>query len=124
MRTDGQVPFHTARESVGAAVLVQIAGEIDHSTAPDLAECLDDAVRSVTPPAPVVADLTAVRFLGAQGIGLLLDHQDHCQSRGSALVVVANTAAVLRPLRALELMSVLGVRSSVPEAVWPSEATT
>jgi anti-sigma B factor antagonist len=119
--TDGRVPFHTARESVGGTVLVHIAGEIDHSTAPDLAECLDDAVRSVTPPAPVVADMTAVRFLGAQGIGLLLDHQDVCLNRGSELVVVANTAAVLRPLRALELMAVLGVRSSVPDVLAPPE---
>ncbi|USX54990.1 anti-sigma factor antagonist [Lentzea sp. HUAS12] len=117
MPTDGRVPFHTARESVGAAVLVHIAGEIDHSTAPELAECLGEAVRAVTAPAPVVVDLTAVRFLGAQGIGLLLDHQDHCVSRGSEFVVVANTAAVLRPLRALELTTTLGVRSSVPDAM-------
>lgn len=121
MLTDGQVPFRTAHESVGAAVLVHVAGEIDYSTAPDLAECLSEAVRSVTPPAPVVADLTGVRFLGAQGIGLLLEHQDLCLRRGSALVVVANTAAVLRPLQALELMSVLGVRPSVLDAMTPPE---
>lgn len=121
MFTDGQVPFHAACESVGAAVLVHVAGEIDYTTAPELAECLAEAVRSVTPPAPVVADLSGVRFLGAQGIGLLLDHQDLCLRRGSALVVVANTAAVLRPLKALELTSVLGVRASVLEAMSPPE---
>ncbi|GHH28707.1 STAS domain-containing protein [Lentzea cavernae] len=123
MLTDGQVPFRASFESAGPAVLVHVAGEIDYSTAPDLAECLSEAVRSVTPPAPVVADLTAVRFLGAQGIGLLLDHQDLCLRRGSALVVVATAAAVLRPLQALELMSVLGVRPSVREAVTPPEVT-
>ncbi|MCX2947103.1 STAS domain-containing protein [Lentzea sp. NEAU-D7] len=120
MLTDGQVPFRTACESVGAAVLVHVAGEIDFTTVPGLAERLGEAVRSVTPPAPVVADLSGVRFLGAQGIGLLLDHQDLCLRRGSALVVVANTAAVLRPLQALELMSVLGVRSSVLDALTPA----
>jgi anti-anti-sigma factor len=102
---------------VGDAVLVRVAGEIDVTTAKDLSDCLGDAVRAVTPPASVVLDLSGVRFLGAQGIGLLLDHQDLCLRRGSALVIVANTAAVLRPLQALELMSVLGVRSSVVEAL-------
>ncbi|SDJ53679.1 anti-anti-sigma factor [Lentzea albidocapillata subsp. violacea] len=120
MLTDGQAPFRTACESVGAAVLVHVAGEIDITTAPDLAERLGEAIRSVTPPAPVVADLSGVRFLGAQGIGVLLEHQDLCLHQGSALVVVANTAAVLRPLQALELVSVLGVRSSVVDALAPA----
>ena len=120
MLTDGQVPFRTACKTVGAAVLVHVTGEIDLTTVPDLAERLGEAVRSVTPPAPVVADLSGVRFLGAQGISLLLDHQDLCLRRGSALMVVANTAAVLRPLQALELMSVLGVRSSVLDALTPA----
>ena len=115
-----QVPFRSTCERVGDTVLVRVAGEIDVSTAQNLADCLGEAIRMVTPPASVVLDLSGVRFLGAQGIGLLLDHQDLCLRRGSALVIVANTAAVLRPLRALELMSVLGVRSSVLEAMAPA----
>ncbi|MFJ8958191.1 STAS domain-containing protein [Lentzea sp. NPDC102401] len=115
-----QVPFRSTRERVGDTVLVRVAGEIDVSTAQNLADCLGEAVRMVTPPASVVLDLSGVRFLGAQGVGLLLDHQDLCLRRGSALVIVANTAAVLRPLQALELMSVLGVRSSVLEAMAPA----
>jgi anti-anti-sigma factor len=119
MHTDDDVPFRTTRESVGAAVVVHVAGELDCATADELSECLGGAVRAVDPPAPVVVDLTDLSFLGAQGIGLLLDHQDRCVSRGSALVVVANTAAVLRPLRALELTDVLTVRSCIEETLAP-----
>lgn len=115
MPTHDQAPFRTTSESVGPAVVVHVAGELDCSTAEGLSALLDGAVRSVDPPAPVVVDLTGLDFLGAQGIGLLLDHQDLCLRRGSALVVVANTAAVLRPLRVLELTDVLGVRSCMPE---------
>jgi len=115
MRTDDQAPFRAKTESVGAAVVVHVAGELDRVTAEELSDCLDGAVSSVEPPAPVVVDLTDLGFLGACGIGLLLDHQDRCLRRGSALVVVANNAAVLRPLRALELTDVLGVRSCLPE---------
>ncbi|NKE62386.1 STAS domain-containing protein [Lentzea sp. PSKA42] len=121
MLTDGEVSFHTTSESVGAAVVLHVDGELDCSTADELADRLGGAVRSITPPAPVVVDLTGLRFLGAQGIGLLLDHQDLCLRRGSALVVVANSASVLRPLEALELTDVLGVRSCVREALAPPE---
>lgn len=119
MRTDDQVPFRTTSESVGAAVVVHVAGELDCSTAEELSALLDGAVASVDPPAPVVVDLTDLDFLGAQGIGLLLDHQDMCLRRGSALMVVANTPAVLRPLQVLELTGVLGVRPCVPEFALP-----
>lgn len=112
-----ELPFRTTRENVGTAVVVHVAGELDRETAGELSDCLRGAVRSVDPPAPVVVDLTCVDFLGAGGVGLLLDHQDECVSKGSALVVVANSAAVLRPLRALELTDVLGVRPCLADAL-------
>ncbi|PWK87028.1 anti-anti-sigma factor [Lentzea atacamensis] len=112
-----ELPFQTTRESVGAAVVVQVAGELDRETAEELSDCLSSAVRSVDPPAPVVVDLTGVDFIGACGIRLLLDHQDKCLRRGSELVVVANTVAVLRPLQVLELRGVLGVRPCLPDVL-------
>ncbi|MFS8104580.1 anti-sigma factor antagonist [Lentzea alba] len=118
MRTD-DAPFRTTSETVGPAVVVHVAGELDDVTAEELSGRLDDALRSVAPPAPVVVDLTDLDFLGACGIGLLLDCQDRCLRRGSALVVVANAATVLRPLQVLELTDVLGVRSSLPELTPP-----
>lgn len=117
MRTDDHVPFRTTRESVGAAVVVHVAGELDCATAGELSGCLGSAVTTVAPPAPVVVDLTEVGFLGAEGIGLLLEHQDRCLRRGSALYVVANTPAVLRPLEVLELTDLLGVLPDLPEAL-------
>jgi anti-anti-sigma factor len=114
MRADDRTPFRTASESVGAAVVVHVAGELDRLTAGELSDCLGGAVESVDPPAPVVVDLTDLDFLGACGIGLLLDHRQRCLRRGSDLVVVANTAAVLRPLQVLELTDVLGVRPVLP----------
>ena len=114
MRTDDDVPFRTTSESMGGTVVVHVEGELDWETVDELSGCLGAAVRSVAAPAPVVVDLTGLDFLGARGIAVLLDHQDLCLRRGSALVVVANTAAVLRPLEALELTDVLGVRPTLP----------
>lgn len=117
MRTDDDVPFRTTSESMGASVVVHVEGELDWETVDELSGCLSAAVRSVAAPAPVVVDLTGLGFLGARGIAVLLDHQDLCLRRGSALVVVANTAAVLRPLEALELTDVLGVRPTLTAVV-------
>ena len=113
MRTDDDIPFRTTSERAGEGVVVRVAGALDQATADELAECLSGAVRLVHPPAPLVVDLTEVDFLGACGIGVLLEHQDLCLRRGSALVVVACTPAVLRPLQVLELTSLLGVRPSL-----------
>ncbi|WP_045317268.1 STAS domain-containing protein [Lentzea aerocolonigenes] len=117
MRTDDDVPFRTTTETVGDAVVVRLAGELDQVTAGELSGCLDGAVSSVDPPAPVVVDLTEVDFLGAFGIRLLLDHQDLCLRKGSALMVVASSPAVLRPLQVLELTGILGVRPTVVDAL-------
>ncbi|MEU0883758.1 STAS domain-containing protein [Lentzea sp. NPDC005914] len=117
MRTDDDALFRTTSESVGAAVVVRVAGELDQVTVDELSDCLSGATGSVDPPAPVVVDLTGLHFLGACGIGLLLEHQDLCLRRGCALVVVASAPAVLRPLEVLELMDVLGVRPTLPDAL-------
>ncbi|MEV6236214.1 STAS domain-containing protein [Lentzea sp. NPDC051838] len=111
------VVLRTTIESVGGVVVVHVAGEVDRVTADDLSGCLAGALGSAHPPAPVVVDLSEVNFLGACGIGLLLDHQDRCLSRGSALVLVARTPEVLRPLQVLELTSVLDVRPSLVDAL-------
>lgn len=117
MRTDDEVPFRTTRECVGEAVVVHVAGELDRATADELSDCLSGAVRAVSPPAPLVVDLTEVDFLGACGIGVLLEHQDLCVSRGCELLVVASTPVVLRPLQVLKLTGTFGVRPRVQDAL-------
>jgi anti-sigma B factor antagonist len=113
VRTDDDVPFRATSESVGETVVVHVAGALDQVTAEELSHCLSGALHLVKPPEPLIVDLTEVDFLGACGIGVLLEHQDLCLSRGSALEVVACRPAVLRPLQVLELTSVLGVRPSL-----------
>ncbi|ANZ41259.1 hypothetical protein BBK82_40125 [Lentzea guizhouensis] len=114
MQTDDQAPCRITSESVGAAVVVHVTGELDWDTADALSEQLGEVVH---PASPVVLDLTAVGFLGAYGIRLLLEHHERCVRDGGAFSVVANTPVVLRPLQALELEDVLNVRPSVPEAL-------
>ena len=86
--------------------LVQPAGELDTTTAPVLGEYLRE--QTATAPAHLVLDLTAVRFLAAAGVTLIIDAQrdDHGIHGRLHLLGVAENPPVER---VLDLTGVLAV---------------
>jgi anti-anti-sigma factor len=82
----------------GHLVLVRVVGELDNVTAATLSAALADAAAAVSPPAPVVVDLSGVSFLGAAGLSVLVDHHERCAALGSALLIVPGSKAVRRAL--------------------------
>ena len=82
----------------GRSVLVRVTGELDHVTAGTLGAVLADAETVVSPPAPVVVDLTGVTFLGAAGLSVLVDHHERCTALGSALLIVPGSKAARRAM--------------------------
>lgn len=91
-------PFRVERRVHGYAVVVHVSGEVDASTASDLEHEVAIALALATPPAPVVIDLSGVRFFAAAGVNEL--HRKHLAARaaGVTLRVVARHRPVLRPL--------------------------
>lgn len=77
----------------GRSVLVRVAGELDTATAGTLHATLVDAEAAVSPPAPVVVDLTGVTLLSAAGLSVLLDHHERCAALGSSLLIVPGSRA-------------------------------
>ena len=86
--------------------LVQPAGELDTTTAPVLGEYLRE--QTATAPAHLVLDLTAVRFLAAAGVTLIIDalRNDHGINGRLHLLGVAENPPVER---VLDLTGVLAV---------------
>ncbi|GAB1511576.1 STAS domain-containing protein [Actinophytocola sp. KF-1] len=82
----------------GRSVLVRVTGELDSITADTLSATLTDAEAVVSPPAPVVVDLTGVTFLGAAGLSVLVEHHERCAAIGSALLIVPGSKAVRRAM--------------------------
>ena len=82
----------------GRSVLVRVTGELDHVTAGTLSAVLVDAETVVSPPAPVVVDLTGVTFLGAAGLSVLVDHHERCVALGTALLIVPGSKAARRAM--------------------------
>jgi anti-anti-sigma factor len=70
------------------AAIVRAVGEVDLTNAPLLSEQLRLAEEAVTPPAPVILDLTGLTFLGSAGLAVLVVHHERCAERGTSLRVV------------------------------------
>lgn len=110
-------PLRVHRRNEGSAVVLRTTGEIDMSTAPMLADELEQALDAATAPGPVVADLSDVTFLGSAGLAVLLDARDRCERAKTPLRLVAVGRPVVRTLEIAGLLEMLPVYSTVAEAV-------
>ena len=86
---------------------VSVAGEVDCSTAPRLAACLDATLASG--PDELVVDLTEVTFLDSAGLHALVTAHAQAGRLGVPMRVLVATRAVLRPIQVTGLEHVLGV---------------
>jgi anti-anti-sigma factor len=109
--TDPQ-PFAVHRHEHGTALVVEVHGEIDLSTA--------DGVRAATdaPQAQrLVLDLRGVDFMDTSGIRLVVELMRAEDAGGPQLALVADTPPVLRLFDMAGLTSRLRLASSVDEAL-------
>jgi anti-sigma B factor antagonist len=84
-------------ERTATATVVRLDGDLDLLTVSDLQARLTDVVAATT--GAVVADLTAVQFLGSSGLRLLLGLRSELAAQGRPLrLVVGGSRAVTRPL--------------------------
>lgn len=107
----------------GQAVIVHAVGEVDVHTAPDLTEHLAVAIKTATPPGPVVVDLRKIEFFGSRGVGVLLLAQQECDRHGTALRILA-TRRVIRPLDITGARADLTLCSTLTEALHSDSLTS
>ncbi|XVS60844.1 STAS domain-containing protein [Actinosynnema sp. CA-299493] len=110
-------PAHhlTTTELDRGILLVSVSGALDAAThQPVVAEL--DAVFEAGPPG-VVLDLGEVEFMGSVGIAMLVNCHHRANRLRVPFAVVANTRAVLRPLRISQVDGALPLHASVDEAV-------
>ncbi|QUQ63744.1 STAS domain-containing protein [Kutzneria sp. CA-103260] len=95
-------------------VVVRASGEVDMITAPALESRVVTLVGEK--PRLLVIDLTEVRFFSSAGLAVLaLAHRE--ADEGTQLRVVANDAAVLRPLELTGLTEDLSILPSLTAAI-------
>lgn len=93
-------------------VVLHVAGEIDLLTANMLGERVRE--QFVPENRVLVLDLSEVSFMGSSGLAEIVSAS---QAESAQLVLVASSRAVLRPLEATGLLSMLTVYDTVDEAV-------
>ena len=88
------------------SVLARLSGELDHHTAPQAREKLEEALKDPSVLALTV-DLSELTFMDSSGIGVLLGRYKTLCSRGGALFVKDPQPQVERVMRTSGLYSVV-----------------
>ena len=64
-----------------------LKGEIAHHTAPELRECIDDAIILNDAPKLIVLDFAGVTFMDSSGVGLVMGRYRLAASKGKKIRV-------------------------------------
>lgn len=104
---------------VASAVVVEVAGELDLHTAPELMAALDESLERPGLDV-VIVDLSAVTFFGSSGLGVLANLATRTADRlpvALRLVAPADHRTVTRPWRAMNLQQLLPLYPTVAAAL-------
>jgi len=124
-RRQGRIPVDSERTNLSVAVdvprpgcvVLRPDGDIDHQTVAVLRDVLFDAFpRGVQ---TVIVDLDAVTFLGAKGVGALVEGHDRALVLGVTFVLAGGGHAALRPLQVLGIIEAISHHVSIEQALLP-----
>ena len=95
-------------ENNGELLTARLEGEIDHHTARDMRESIDDAIERHRPNR-VVLDFSQVGFMDSSGIGLIMGRYRLLSEHGAQLEIGSTPANLLKMMR-LAGLSRLGIK--------------
>jgi anti-anti-sigma factor len=87
-------------------VVVSIRGDLDRTTAPALATCLDDLIDSAATPAALTVDLSRLTFIDVGGLNVLVAAAQSAGRCGRTLRLSGCTRFVLRVIRIIDVTDV------------------
>ena len=73
-------------------------------------------LRNGAPPSLTIFDLAGVPYMDSAGMGLVMNHYVHCQTRGAKLIVAAANSRVLDLFKITKVDTVLPLAATVEEA--------
>ncbi len=100
--------------------VVDVAGEIDVSTAPRLRELLIDLISKDRD--QLVVNLDRVEFLDSAGLGVLVGAVKRVRARDGSLDLVCTQKRILRIFTITGLTQVFGIHETVDRAIAASKA--
>ena len=99
----------------GDRTVVEVGGEIDVYTAPQLRSALNDAVADGA--LHLVVDMTGTEFLDSTGLGVLVGGLKRVRAHEGSLRLVCTQERILKIFRITGLTKVFPIHTTVEEAV-------
>jgi anti-sigma B factor antagonist len=100
---------------VNHAIVVEVFGEVDLNTVPELGQALEFGGNRVT---RVVVDFAGVTFVDSSGLRVLVGSQQELAARGVSLRVVVPAKSVTRRVFEItDLVAALGIVATVDDAL-------
>jgi anti-sigma B factor antagonist len=109
------VELSLSARTQGAHTVLEVGGEIDVYTAPQLRERLIELVEGGQ--AHIVVDMEQVEFLDSTGLGVLVGGLKRVRAHDGSLALVCAQERILKIFRITGLEKVFGIFPTVEEAV-------
>jgi anti-sigma B factor antagonist len=109
------VDLQIKSRSVDGVMVLEVIGEVDLYTAPQLEEGLRNAASGTRP--LLAVNLTGVAYLDSTALGVLTEVHKHVQSSRGAMVVIATQPTIEKIFRITGLGAVLPVVATEREAI-------
>ncbi len=100
---------------IGERSVLDVVGEVDVYSAPNLRERLCELLSAAEP--SLIVDLSEVSFLDSTGIGTLVAGLNRAVQFGGTLTLVCDHERILKLFRITGLDSVFAIRATVDEAL-------
>ena len=113
---DDQITLSTTRPAA-AQVVIQVNGEVDMLTSPQLRSAVLDQFEPDAGVELVVLDLDGVTFLGTSGLAVLIEVREAAHTAGVELRLACTARRVLRPLTIAGLIPLFDIHDTVERAL-------
>ena len=82
----------------GEVVTAYLSGELDHHTAKDMRESIDNAIE-LNIPSLLVLDFSGVTFMDSSGIGLVMGRYRNLQKTGASLHISGASQSIYKVMK-------------------------
>ncbi|OIN79955.1 anti-sigma factor antagonist [Mycobacterium malmoense] len=114
---DSHSTLRATTDRSGAAVLINAGGEIDACNEHTWRQLVSEAAGVVTPPGPLVVDVTGLDFMGCCAFAVLADEAQRCRERGIEVRLVSRAPIVARIVDACGLHGMLPIYRTADAAL-------
>jgi anti-sigma B factor antagonist len=102
------VTFEIRVERRGSTAVLSLSGELDMATAPQVRECVADAIAAGSP--RVLVDLAELTFCDSAGLTAFIQGDKHCAARGGWLRLTRPGGHVARVMELSGVLDLLEYR--------------